>query len=115
MSALGVTRREFWTAARFSQSTFYKMKRLGLGPHEANIPGTAIIRIVESHDAWRARMAALADSKAARLERERRRQRAIIAARASVAVRAEKKKQKDQQQVKAKRKLVVTHSAAADP
>jgi hypothetical protein len=70
-----------WCKARhLSRSTYHKLKNLGLGPKELEIPGTRIKRITPVADAeWEARMAELAKSETARLEAERRRELATIA------------------------------------
>ena len=61
-----------WRATeQLSKSSFHKIRRLGLGPHEYAIPGTKIRRITESHESWRARMAEAAAAKAAKLESAR--------------------------------------------
>ena len=55
-----------------SLSTFYKLKKLGLGPDVLHVPGTRIERITpEARQAWRERMAELAKSETAQLEAER--------------------------------------------
>ena len=70
-----------WCKARhLSRSTYHKLKNLGRGPKELEIPGTRIKRITPEADAeWEARMAELAKSETARLEAERRRELATIA------------------------------------
>ena len=78
------TIREFCDGERISVSSFYEMQRRGLGPELLEVPGTKIGRITpEAHAAWRARMAALAQSEAAQLESERRRAQAVMAGRAA--------------------------------
>jgi hypothetical protein len=48
---------EFARAEGFSLSTFYKLKKLGLGPDVLRVPGTRIERITpEARQAWRERM-----------------------------------------------------------
>jgi hypothetical protein len=63
-----------WCAFRgYSEATFYKLKRAGLAPAVLTIPGFNIPRITARADQeWQERMAALAQEKAAQLERERR-------------------------------------------
>ncbi len=56
-----------------SKSAFYALSKKGLGPRTVRVPGTKIIRIVESHQSWRDRMAELAASAEAELETQRRR------------------------------------------
>jgi hypothetical protein len=61
-------------------STFYKLKKLGLGPDVLHVPGTRIERITpEARQAWRERMAELAKSETAQLQAERRRAQAAEA------------------------------------
>jgi hypothetical protein len=75
---------EWCKARRLSRSTYHKLKKLGRGPKELEIPGTRIKRITPEADAeWEMRMAELATSEAARLEAERRRELATIAGRAA--------------------------------
>ena len=63
-----------------SLSTFYKLKKLGLGPDVLHVPGTRIERITpEARQAWRERMAELAKSETAQVEAERRRAQAAEA------------------------------------
>jgi predicted secreted protein len=50
-----------------------------------DVPGTRFRRVVESHESWRARMAALAKTEDAKLESERRREIASIAGKAAAA------------------------------
>jgi hypothetical protein len=70
-----------WCKARhLSRSTYHKLKNLGRGPKELEIPGTRIKRITPEADAeWETRMAELAKTETARLEAERRRELAIVA------------------------------------
>ena len=71
---------EFARAEGFSLSTFYKLKKLGLGPDVLHVPGTRIERITpEARQAWRERMAELAKSETAQLQAERRRAQAAEA------------------------------------
>ena len=53
-----------WCKARhLSRSTYHKLKNLGRGPKELEIPGTRIKRITPEADAeWETRMAELAKS-----------------------------------------------------
>ena len=71
---------EWCKARRLSRSTYHKLKKLGRGPKELEIPGTRIKRITPEADAeWEARMAELAKSEDAQLEAERRRAQAAEA------------------------------------
>jgi hypothetical protein len=71
---------QFCRAESLSKSTYYSLRRRGLGPEERVLPGTKIIRITaEARAAWRERMAEFARSEAAQLEAERRRKLASIA------------------------------------
>jgi hypothetical protein len=64
---------EFCRAKRISKSSYYEMKKRGIGPDEFIIPGTAVIRITpQSEAAWDQRIAELSKSKAAKLEAQRR-------------------------------------------
>ena len=73
---------EFARAEGFSLSTFYKLKKLGLGPDVLHVAGTRIARITpEAREAWRTRMTELAKTEAAQLEVERRRELAAVAGR----------------------------------
>jgi hypothetical protein len=65
---------EFCIAEKLSRSSYYGLKKRGLGPEETHPPGTAIVRISPwARREWHARMKQLRDSKAAALEEERRR------------------------------------------
>ena len=51
---------QFCEAENLSASSYFKLKRLGLGPDEMRFPGTEIVRITpEAHRAWRERMTEL--------------------------------------------------------
>ena len=60
----GQTIEAFCEGESLSLSSYFKIKRMGLGPYEMQIPGTRIIRVIESSSHWRARMGALKDEKA---------------------------------------------------
>jgi hypothetical protein len=77
--------REFCNVEKFSIAFFYELERRGLGPLMLDVPGTRFRRVVESHESWRARMAALAKTEHARLETARRRELASLAGKAAVA------------------------------
>jgi hypothetical protein len=62
-----------------SSTSFYELERRGLGPRTNRVPGTKIVRVIESHASWRERMAELAAAKAGELETARRRKQASIA------------------------------------
>jgi hypothetical protein len=71
---------QFCRAEHLSKSSYYELRRRGLGPDELRLPGTKIIRITaEARAAWRERMAEFARSEAAQLEAERRRKMASVA------------------------------------
>jgi hypothetical protein len=73
---------DFCREEKISKSVYYDLKKRGLGPDEFEIPSTRIKRITpEAHAAWRARMAELAKSEAAKLEADRRREIAAVAGR----------------------------------
>jgi hypothetical protein len=77
--------REFCNVEKFSIAFFYELERRGLGPLMLDVPGTRFRRVVESHESWRARMAALAKTEDAKLETERRRAQAAIAGKDAAA------------------------------
>jgi hypothetical protein len=80
------TFREFCTAEHISPSTLYGMLKRGLGPDVLEVPGTKIKRITpQARIAWRERMAELAKSKSAELERTRRHALAVAAGQAAAA------------------------------
>jgi hypothetical protein len=67
------TPEEWWTRRRYSKSTYYKLKRLGLAPAELRVPGTSIVRITRQADReWERLMAERAREQSAELERQRR-------------------------------------------
>jgi hypothetical protein len=71
---------QFCRAESLSKSTYYALRRRGLGPEEQRVPGTKIIRIsAEARAAWREQMAEFARTEAAQLETERRRKLASTA------------------------------------
>jgi hypothetical protein len=77
---------EFCKSKRISRASLYKLVSLGLGPTMFAIPGTRIMRITAQADAeWERRMAELAQSQAAQLERERRHALAVTAGQAAAA------------------------------
>jgi hypothetical protein len=64
-----------WRAVEaLSKSSFYELQKSGRGPQMLRVPDSKIVRVIESHASWRARMAALVASEAGELETERRRQ-----------------------------------------
>ncbi|HEV7982423.1 MAG TPA: hypothetical protein VGP86_05960 [Xanthobacteraceae bacterium] len=64
---------DFCAAEHVSVATYYKMRRLGVGPCEERIPGTAIIRITpEARRAWHERLAEMRQSGEAKIEERRR-------------------------------------------
>jgi hypothetical protein len=69
-----MTRREFCERENMSHSTYYKLRRKGLGPEETRPPGMLFTRITaESYRKWHERMDKYRKSEEAKLERERRR------------------------------------------
>src|SRR5262245_57820171 len=77
---------EFCSAERISKSTYFKLRRMGLGPDELRFANTRIIRITpEAHVQWRARMQAWSASQAAALEARRRREQARAAGKLAAA------------------------------
>jgi hypothetical protein len=77
---------EDWTRNEdISAASFYKLKRLGLGPYELRLPGTNIVRIIESSGHWRQRMLEVSATKSAKLATSRRREQTKAAAQRSIA------------------------------
>ena len=65
------TIKQWCEAQKISQPYYHKLQRKGLGPKTIRI-GTRFVRIsVEAHREWVARMAKLAETKAAKQERAR--------------------------------------------
>jgi hypothetical protein len=69
-----LTIRQFCILENIAVATYYKMRRLGYGPDEMRVPGTALVRITQRarHD-WHARIEQLGKSEGAELEAARRR------------------------------------------
>jgi hypothetical protein len=70
-----LTVKEFLFYEKMSQSTYYKLKRHGLGPEETTIPipGMNFVRITaQARRDWHAKLAELRSSEAGELERARR-------------------------------------------
>jgi hypothetical protein len=64
---------EFCAAENISVASYYKMRRLGVGPREERVPGTAIIRVTpEARRAWHLLLAEMRHSREAELEERRR-------------------------------------------
>jgi len=78
---------EWCAKERMSKASFYALLRANpeLAPKTITIPNTRIIRVIESHEDWRARVAELAQSDAARLEAARRREIASLAGKVAIA------------------------------
>lgn len=74
---------EWCKVEKMSKATFYGLRQRNpeLAPQTIEIPKTRIVRVVESHEAWRARITKAMKVKAARLEVARRREIAAIAGR----------------------------------
>lgn len=82
----GYTILEFCAVERFSPPTYFKLRNMGFGPEEIVIPGTKLVRITaDARRAWHARMHKLAQTKAAKLERERRSRQSIAAGKSAAA------------------------------
>jgi hypothetical protein len=77
---------EWCAKERMSKASFYSLLRANpeLAPKTITIPNTRIIRVIESHEDWRARVADLARSADAQLEAARRREIASIAGKAAI-------------------------------
>lgn len=86
---------EWCAVENMSKAAFYDLKRRSpdLVPQLLEIPGTRIVRVIEPHDAWRARVAEASKRSQARLERERRKEIAAIAGKAAAASTAHVSKQ----------------------
>jgi hypothetical protein len=68
-----LTIREFCEAENISTASYFKMRRLGVGPREERVPNTTIIRISpEARRAWHARLAEMHQSRDADLQARRR-------------------------------------------
>jgi hypothetical protein len=86
MSEPDKTLAEFLAQKNLSKTSYYDLKNRGLGPDEIIYPGTRILRITaKAEAAWDERMAQLAQTEAAKLQRERRRAAAVIAGKAAAA------------------------------
>jgi hypothetical protein len=70
--ATSMTIKEWCAVERQSPATFYKLQKRGLGPHTMKLPGTRIVRIVESRSAYHTRMLALSEEDDAKREQQRR-------------------------------------------
>jgi hypothetical protein len=78
--------KDFMFLENMSPATYYKIRRAGNGPEETVLPGTNLIRITaEARRAWHAKLAALRDSTAGKLEQQRRDAQAKQAAKVAVA------------------------------
>jgi hypothetical protein len=76
------TIRQFCQAKGISPASYFKMRRLGYGPDETRVPGTAIVRISpQAERDWDQRMEELRNNQVATLEEERRRAQAQQAGR----------------------------------
>jgi hypothetical protein len=81
-----MTVREFCDVESISLASYFAMRRRGYGPAEIRVPGTRIIRITQqARREWHERLAAIAQTEAARLEAERRRAQTVIAGNAAAA------------------------------
>jgi hypothetical protein len=68
-----LTIKQFCVCENISPASYFKIRRLGLGPAEMVIPGTEIIRITpKAHREWRARLEQQGKTTEAELERQRR-------------------------------------------
>ncbi len=78
-----MTIKQWCKAENISPATFFKLRRLGLGPCTFNPPGTSLVRIVESRESYHARMAQLSETQAAKQEHQRRAELASAAGKAA--------------------------------
>jgi hypothetical protein len=77
---------EFLAQKRISKAFYYDLKKRGFGPDETTYPGSRVIRIsAAAEQAWNEKIAALAASKAAKIESERRHAQAVEAGKAAAA------------------------------
>jgi hypothetical protein len=77
---------DFCRLEGISGATYYKLKRMGLGPRETRIPGTNLVRItVQDRLAWHAFLQEREVKAAADREHERRRHAATRLAKLAVA------------------------------
>ena len=68
-----LTIRQFCILENMAVATYYKMRRLGYGPDEMRVPGTALVRITQqARGDWHARIEQLGKSQAAQLDGARR-------------------------------------------
>src|SRR5262245_61446189 len=68
-----LTIRQFCILENIAVATYYKMRRLGYGPDEMRVPGTALVRITQrARRDWHARIEQLGKSEGAELEAARR-------------------------------------------
>src|SRR5262245_39608672 len=68
-----LTIRQFCILENMAVATYYKMRRLGYGPDEMRVPGTALVRITQrARRDWHARIEQLGKSEGAELEAARR-------------------------------------------
>jgi hypothetical protein len=75
---------EFCVDKNISRPSYFKIRRLGLGPEELRIPGTSIVRITRrAAEEWEERMARLSLEDAAKHERQRRKEHARRAGQAA--------------------------------
>ncbi len=73
--ASSITIRQFCGLEQIGLTSYYKLKKRGLGPTETQVPNSNIIRISPAARLeWHRRMQELSASAAAELERARRRQ-----------------------------------------
>src|SRR5262245_27826989 len=76
---------EWCTAEGISTATYHKLSRLGGRPRDLRVPGTRVVRVVESRRSWHARMQKRAQERTAQLEQERRREQASRAGKLAAA------------------------------
>jgi hypothetical protein len=80
-TAASETIAEWCAIEKMSKATFYSLRwnNPELAPRTIEIPKTRIVRVIESHESWRPRVAEAMQTKAARLATARRRELASIA------------------------------------
>jgi hypothetical protein len=80
-TAASETIAEWCAIEKMSKATFYSLRSNNpeLAPRIIKIPKTRIVRVIESHESWRARVAEAMQTKTARLANARRRELTSIA------------------------------------
>jgi hypothetical protein len=81
-----MTIRDFCVAEHLSLPSYFKIRKMGLGPRETRVPGTNIIRIsAHARAEWHTRLDEMRQSEAAELEAARRYAQTVEAGKRAVA------------------------------